>query len=67
MRSKTVKENFGYRGTITVKKGIFKQNIELYSLSDGRNVIIIDLSTKRARELFEAGLQMCDELEQEGK
>ena len=28
---------------------------------------MVDLSPKRARELFKAGLQMCDELERQGE
>lgn len=70
MRSKTVKENLGLSGKIRVYKfqyGVFEYDktpvIELSIYRTGAAAIF--LSIKRARELFEAGLQMCDELEQE--
>ena len=59
-KSKTVRESCGYSGKIKIRHaGGF-----IWIDSDGEHRInLVALSTKRARELFEAGLQMCDELE----
>ncbi len=63
MKQKTLKENFGYPGKITVRKKPYRPSIELYSRTKGGGGHTMDLTPKRARELFTVGLQMCDELE----
>ena len=64
MRSKTVKENLGFNGKARVHKNRNKIMVSTFPHLGFSNVW---LRPKRARELFEAGLQMCDELEAEGK
>lgn len=55
MRSKTVKESYGYPRKAVVKK--YARNIRICT----DDAYWLDFSVKRAREFFEAGLQMCDE------
>lgn len=61
-KSKTVKESFGFTGKICISKGGDKTCLAL-KISPHLGLKNILLIPKRARELFEAGLQMCDELE----
>jgi len=72
MKSITVKENFGFGGKLHIRK----MGLNFRSPVDGIRICTgakdssgygVDLSVKRARKFFEAGLQMCDELEQEKK
>ena len=66
-----MKENFGFRGKAIIRKGLRRHdgitNGIRICTAGGEHSYFIDLTPKRARELFEAGIQMCDELEQEGK
>lgn len=61
MKRKTIRENYGYDGTVCISKNInyVPQAICVEIIASANTTI---LSIKRARELFEAGLQMCDEL-----
>ncbi len=70
MRSKTVRENLGLDGKAKIVKypnGVFEYDktpviaIEISTVG----AIQILLTSKRARELFQAGIQMCNELEKD--
>ncbi len=52
-------ENLGYKGKVQVGHSPGSIHIGFVSVAED----IASLSSKSARELFEAGLRMCDELE----